>query len=76
MQSEFYKIDETDNIWLVEQEDMGEWLFSFDKKIVYNFWTDFEKLTPEQKEIFAKDYPTMAKLKGYPISNTDEQDSD
>ena len=64
MQSNFYKIDETDNIWLVEQDDdMGKWLFSFDKKTIYNFWTDYNKLSPEQKAIFDNEFPEMAKLK-------------
>ena len=64
MLSDFYKIDETDNVWLVDQDDdMGKWLFSFDKKTIYNFWTDYDKLTAEQKAIFDKDFPEIAKLK-------------
>ena len=74
---EFYKDDENSRIWLVDEhesdkaddfgiieQDIGKYLFSFDKKQVFNFWTDYpDKLTPEQVEIFKKENPTMAALK-------------
>lgn len=48
----------------VLQDTVGEMLFSFDKKNVFNFFTDYpDKLTEEQREIFRKEYPRYAKLK-------------
>lgn len=43
--------------------EIGSYLFSFDKKIIYNFFSDYDELSPEQKEIFRKENPTMANLK-------------
>lgn len=41
--------------------DKGEWLFSFDKKTVFNMFADYPKaLTPEQKQIFDKENPEWA----------------
>lgn len=62
---DFYKDSETDQIWLVDNHGQeGPYLFSFDQKTVFNFWTDYpDKLTPEQIEIFKKENPTMAELK-------------
>lgn len=38
--------------------DMGEWVFSFDKKRRFNMFADHPwKLTPEQKEIFDRENP-------------------
>ena len=55
----FYKENETDQIWWVDTSDKdGEFLFSFDKKKVFNLFADYpHKLTPEQKEIFDKENP-------------------
>ncbi|MBQ5333641.1 MAG: hypothetical protein J6K92_10370 [Oscillospiraceae bacterium] len=64
MLSDFYKETEKSKIWRVDDiNQIGKFLFSFDKKTVYNFWTDYEKLTPEQKQIFDKEFPAMAELK-------------
>lgn len=62
---DFYKDSETDQIWQVDNHGQeGPYLFSFDQKTVFNFWTDYpDKLTPEQIEIFKKENPTMAELK-------------
>ena len=51
---DFYKDSETDQIWQVDTHGQeGPYLFSFDQKTVFNFWTDYpDKLTPEQIEIF------------------------
>ena len=56
---EFYKNHPKDKIWWLDVPDrVGEWLFSFDKKKVFNMFEDYpEKLTPEQKEIFDKENP-------------------
>lgn len=59
MQNNFYKKKETNQIWWVENGDtVGEWLFSFDKKRIFNMFSDYPwKLTKEQKEIFDKENP-------------------
>ena len=52
-------------IWDTGRIDrIGEFLFSFDKKTVFNFWTDYpQKLTKEQIEIFKREKPELARLK-------------
>lgn len=69
---DFYKDNADEKIWSVETpetiDNVGVILFSFDKKTVFNFWTDYpEKLTAEQIKIFKKENPTLAALK--PIHN-------
>ena len=46
----FYKNDEKDQIWMVDTlGSKGEFLFSFDKKSIFNFFTDYpDKLSDEQ----------------------------
>jgi hypothetical protein len=58
----FYKKNETDVIWWVENKDkIGEHLFSFDKTNIYNLFQDYPyKLTSEEKEIFDKENPYWA----------------
>lgn len=60
--NKFYKNSPTDVIWWVENHGtIGEWLFSFDKKTVFNMFQDYpHKLTPEQKKIFDKENPHWA----------------
>lgn len=60
--SDFYKNDDTDKIWWVDNlETVGEWLFSFDKKTIFNMFSDYpHKLTKEQKELFDKENPDWA----------------
>ena len=62
MLSDFYRNKETDKIWWVENNDMvGEFLFSFDKKKIFNLYADYpHNLTKEQKEIFDKENPYWA----------------
>lgn len=59
---EFYKKNENDKIWWVDnKEQVGEHLFSFDKKKVFNLFRDYPyKLTSEEKEIFDKENPYWA----------------
>lgn len=58
----FYKNNPTYAIWWVDNpETVGEWLFSFDKKEIFNMFADYpHKLTAEQKEIFDKENPYWA----------------
>ncbi|MGL5973496.1 MAG: DUF7675 family protein, partial [Oscillospiraceae bacterium] len=48
-----------DKIWWQETPDqVGLWLFSFDKKTIFNMFEDYPyNLTKEQKEIFDKENP-------------------
>ncbi len=59
MLSDFYKNKETDTIWWVESLDtVGEFLFSFDKKKIFNLFADYpQNLTKKQKEVFDKENP-------------------
>jgi hypothetical protein len=58
----FYKNDQTDQIWWIDNPDkIGEWLFSFDKKNIFNMFRDYpHNLTPKQKEIFDEENPEWA----------------
>lgn len=60
----FYKNKPSDKIWWVDNpERIGEWLFSFDKKRIFNMFSDYpHKLTPEQKQIFDKENPYWKKF--------------
>lgn len=59
VRNNFYKNNDTDQIWWVDNiEKVGEHLFTFDKKQVFNLFEDYPyKLTKEQKEIFDKENP-------------------
>lgn len=59
---EFYKNNPDDKIWWKDTPDtIGEWLFSFDKKKVFNMFADYpHNLTSEQKEIFDEENPYWA----------------
>ncbi len=67
MPNNFYKKKETDLIWWVDNsETVGEWLFSFDKRIIFNMFADYPyKLSTEQKEIFDKENPYWADFFAY-----------
>ncbi len=64
MEFSFYKNDETDQIWHVEQTNCkGPNLFSFDRKKLLNLWTDYpQKFTKEEKELFDKENPFWAEF--------------
>lgn len=64
MKSDFYKENENDIIWWVNDLDTkGEFLFSFDKKKIYNLFADYpHNLTKEEKEIFDKENPYWAEF--------------
>lgn len=58
MLGDFYKNKPTDKIWWIDDFDtVGEFLFSFDKKKIYNLFADYYKLTPEEKKLFDKENP-------------------
>ncbi|MBP5419539.1 MAG: hypothetical protein J6Y72_07000 [Bacteroidales bacterium] len=61
----FYKLNPSDTVWYADTEYIGEILISFDKKKVFNFFTEDvpAKLTKEQWEIFKKENPILATLK-------------
>lgn len=54
-----YKQKETDVIWWVDNVGtIGEWLFTFDGKEIYNLFSDYpHKLSKEEKEIFDRENP-------------------
>ena len=67
---EFYKEKPTDKVYWVEQPDeekkIGEFLFSFDKKKIFNIFADYpHALTAEQKRIFDKENPFGADFFAY-----------
>lgn len=52
----FYKNKPTDTIWWVESEHVGEHLFTFDKKRIFNLFADYPwKLSIKEKAIFDKE---------------------
>lgn len=55
----WYKNNDSDNIWWKDTPGIvGEWLFSFDKKKIYNLFADYpHNLTVEEKEIFDAENP-------------------
>lgn len=59
MLSDFYKENENDKVWWINNlETRGEHLFSFDKIKIYNLFEDYPyNLTKEEKEIFDKENP-------------------
>ena len=60
-----------DEIWIVERlqgnkiiHTADEYLFSFDKKTIFNFWKDYpDNLTKEQADIFRNKFPILSGLK-------------
>lgn len=62
--NKFYKNNDDDRIWWVNDPDaIGEWLFSFDQKTIFNMFADYpSKLTKEQKQIFDEENPEWAEF--------------
>lgn len=60
--NKFYKNNPDDLIWWVDNPEVkGEWLFSFDKKHIFNMFRDYPyELTSEQKKIFDEENPYWA----------------
>ena len=61
----WFKNDPADVIWWADNgnESKGEWLFSFDKKKVFNMFADYpHALTAQQKAIFDQENPYWAEF--------------
>lgn len=56
---EFYKKDDNDVIYWIDNTDtIGEMLFTFNKKKIYNLFADYpHNLTAEEKSAFDKENP-------------------
>lgn len=59
MSNNFYKKNKNDVIyWYDNKDTIGEFLFSFDKKKIYNMFADYpHALSQSEKEIFDKENP-------------------
>ncbi len=64
MSYKYRKTKPFDKVWWVENTDtIGERLFTFDKKKIYNLFKDYpHNLTREEKEIFDKENPYWAEF--------------
>ena len=59
---EFYKEKKGDKVWwVINIEEKGKFEFSFDKKKIYNLFSDYPyRLTPEERAIFDSENPYWA----------------
>ena len=59
MEYDFYKNNDGDTIfWVDNVDNIAEFLFSFDKKKIYNLFADYpHNLTEEERRIFDKENP-------------------
>ena len=60
----FFKNKRSDKTWWLDTSDkVGEWVFTFDKKTLFNMFADYPyKLTPEEKAIFDEENPYWAEF--------------
>lgn len=61
----FYKNKDSDLIYWIDnaKEKVGEWLFTFDKRRIFNLFADYpHNLTPEQKAVFDSENPYWAEF--------------
>lgn len=59
----FYKENPNDQIWWLNnaEETTGEFVFSFDKKKLYNMFRDYpHNMTPQEVQIFDRENPYWA----------------
>ena len=55
---EFYKKNENNKIWEVDDGTIGPKMISFDKDKIYNLWTDYPKeFSEEELKIFDEEMP-------------------
>lgn len=59
MLSKFYKKQKSDKIyWIDDSDSVGNYMFSFDKKKLFNLFRDYPYgLTPYQKSVFDSENP-------------------
>lgn len=64
MLGDFYKQEESNVIWWVDDtEYIGRFLFSFDKKQIFNLFEDYpHNLTTKELEIFNRENPFWAEF--------------
>lgn len=64
MKYDFYKENDNDRVWWVNTVDkVGLYLFTFDRKKIYNLFSDYpHNLSPEEKKIFDKENPYWKKF--------------
>ena len=57
----FYKNKKTDQVYWIESKNLGQCLFSFDKKKIYNLFADYpHNLSAKEVAIFDKENPYWA----------------
>ena len=64
-QSNWYKKEETDVIWWLDNGEKvkGEFVFSFDKKKQYNLFADYpHNMKPEEVKTFDRENPFWAEF--------------
>lgn len=61
MSSNWYKNNDNDKVYWLASDNIGEFVFSFDKETTFNLFADYPwKLTKEQKAIFDEENPYWA----------------
>lgn len=61
---DFMKKSESDLISWVVPTAYGDQRFTFDRKKIYDFWKDYpEKLSENERLIFRREFPFLARLK-------------
>ena len=64
MKYDFYKENDNDRVWWVNTVDkVGLYLFTFDRKKIYNLFSDYpHNLSPEEKKICDEENPYWKKF--------------
>lgn len=61
MSNRWYKKAPNDKVWWKDTDELGAWIFSFDKKAEFNMYRDYpDALTAEQKAAFDRENPYWA----------------